>query len=61
MTPSRTKGREPESASAAHWRAVHMAGDKSPPIYLPDRRVRRSIGTATRFFERGRKEDVVYE
>ena len=49
------------TSNAAHWREVHLRGDKNPPIYLSDRRVRRSIGTATRFFERGRKEDVTYE
>jgi hypothetical protein len=49
------------TSNAAHWRAVHMAGDKSPPIYLTDRRVRRSVGTATRVVERGRKDVVTYE
>lgn len=29
-----------------YWRGVHMAGDKSPPVCLPDTRPRRSIGTA---------------
>lgn len=46
---------------SAYWGAIHMAGDRARPIFLPDRRVRRSVGTATLFRERGRKEAVTYE
>lgn len=49
------------TSNAAYWRQVHLAGDRNPPIFLPDRRVRRSVGTATLFRERGRKEAVTYE
>jgi len=49
------------TSNATHWRKVHLAGDRNPPIFLPDRRVRRSIGTATTIRERGRKEQVTYE
>jgi len=30
-----------QQASRDHWRAVHMAGDRSKPIWLPDLRPRR--------------------
>lgn len=58
-----TRPHSPErrAKDAAYWGAPHLRGDRNPPIDLPDRRVRRSIGTATRIMERGRKEQVVYE
>ena len=66
MTPRPDRERDQLRADMAprgpdHWRQVHLAGDRNPPIFLPDRRVRRGIGTATRVFERGRKEQVIYE
>ncbi|WP_164975652.1 hypothetical protein [Sphingobium fluviale] len=50
-----------ESESAQYWRNVHLKGDKSPPINLPDRRVRRSIGTATMLRRSGKDAGVIYE
>ncbi len=52
MTPRPDREREQLRADLAprdpdHWRQVHLAGDRNPPIFLPDRRVRRSVGTAT--------------
>jgi hypothetical protein len=51
----------PQRESEQHWRRVHLAGDKSPPIDLPDRRVRRSIGTATMCRRSGKDAGVIYE
>ena len=45
----------------AYWGALHIASDRNPPIFLPDRRIRRSIGTATSIREKGRKEAATYE
>lgn len=59
MTALHRTRSSPESAQ--HWREVHLRGDSSPPINLPDRRARRSIGTAICIRERGRKEQVIYE
>jgi len=44
----------------AYWGALHIAGDRNPPIFLPDRRVRRSVGTATSIRKSG-KAAAVYE
>lgn len=51
---------QPEKG-AAYWGQLHIRGDRSKPIWLPDRRVRRSVGTATSFRQFGRKEQVTYE
>ena len=51
----------PVAKDRAYWGALHIASDRARPIFLPDRRVRRSVGTATLFRERGRKEAVTYE
>lgn len=40
---------------AAYWNALHLRGDRNPPIFLPDRRVRRSVGTATVWRSKGRE------
>lgn len=50
-----------ESESARYWRNVHLKGDKARPINLPDRRVRRSIGTATMLRRSGKDAEVIYE
>lgn len=50
-----------ESESAQYWRNVHLKGDKARPINLPDRRVRRSIGTATMCRRSGKNEGLTYE
>lgn len=51
----------PATKDRAYWGALHIASDRARPIFLPDRRVRRSVGTSTLFRERGRKEQVTYE
>jgi|GEM_PF-3191047 hypothetical protein len=58
MTPRPDREREQLRADLAprdpdHWRQVHLAGDRNPPIFLPDRRVRRSVGTATCWRSKG--------
>ena len=51
----------PAAKDRAYWGALHIASDRNPPIFLPDRRVRRSVGTAISIRERGRKEQATYE
>ena len=51
----------PQRESEQHWRRVHLAGDKSPPIDLPDRRRRRSTGVSMMFYRRGKDAGVIYE
>ncbi|WP_164975621.1 hypothetical protein [Sphingobium fluviale] len=50
-----------ETESARYWRNVHLKGDRSPPINLPDRRVRRSVGTATMVRSYGKDAGAIYE
>lgn len=45
----------------AYWNALHVRSDKSQPIALPDRRVRRSIGTATTVRRIGKGDAHVWE
>lgn len=45
----------------AYWNALHVRSDKSAPIVLPDRRVRRSIGTATTVRAFGKGGGYVWE
>lgn len=47
-------------AERERWGRIHIAGDRNPPIFLPDRRIRRSVGTATSIRKSG-KEAAVYE
>ena len=45
----------------AYWGALHVRSDKAQPIVLPDRRVRRSIGTATTVRRIGKGDAHVWE
>ena len=51
----------PERKGPAYWGSVHLAGDRRQPIVLGDRRVRRSVGTASSVREFGKKGSAVYE
>ena len=51
----------PQRESEQHWRRVHLAGDKFPPIDLPDRRRCRSVGVLMMFYRRGKDAGVIYE
>jgi len=44
-----------------YWGRLHIASDRNPPIFLLDRRVRRSVGTATCWRDKGSKGSAIYE